>query len=161
MDVFGIITKVLGPLGRRLVRRCLISVEVVEGKYVVYMSERGDSPYVDILLTLRVHNRNNRPTSVYAERFSAGPAEDAEADFPLPKVSHFGDFTMLGGGHDRIEIGSSSTADVTFDSRKHFRELPEGYLREHPLQVKIRVAETYGNRRDVIAKAGCVQVLRQ
>lgn len=161
MDVVGIITKVSRAIGQRALRKWLLAAEVVEGKYVVYISNRGESPFVDVLLSLRVQNRNNSPTTLYAERMTVRPSGGVEVSFPLPKLSHFGEVIPLGTEGNRIEIGASGTTEVTFNSRKYFRDLPEGYLKELPLDVKIRIAETFGNHREVIGQAECVQILRQ
>lgn len=161
VDVVGIITKFSRAIGQRALRKWLLAAEAVEGKYVVYISEKGESPFVDVLLSLRVHNRNDSPTTLYAERMTVKPTGGVEVNFPLPKVSHFGEIIPLGTESTRIEIGASSTLEVTFDSRKYFRELPDGYLKELPLDVKIRIAETFGNHREVIGRAECVQILRQ
>ncbi len=161
LDWIGITTKVFSSIGQRIFKRWLFEAEVVEGKYVVYISNRGDSPYVDVWLSLRVHNRNNSPTTLYAERMTVKPNPGVEDSFPRPGIRHFGEFRPSASEHNRIEIGGSSTLEITFDSRKYFRELPKGYLEELPLDITVRVAETYGNHRELTGRVECVQILKQ
>jgi len=40
-------------------------VELLGASRSIYTFERGDSPYVDIGATVRIHNRKDNPTTVF------------------------------------------------------------------------------------------------
>ena len=161
LDWVGAITKVFGALSQFLLKNWLFQVEPMGGQYVVYTYERGDSPHVDVWLSVRVHNRNSSPTTLYAERLTVKLENRKDDDFPLPNVYPYGDFDSLFDGSRRIEVGGSSTVEVGFSSRKYYATLPDCYLSGRPLEVTIGVAETFGNHREVRSQVVSKEVVRQ
>lgn len=157
----GAITKFLGPIGQFFLKNWLFRVEPIGGDFVVYTFERGDSPYVGVWLSVRVHNRNNSPTTLWAERLTVKLDNRTDDDFPLPAVHQYGDLDSLFDGSKRIEIGGSSTLEVAFSSRKWYTALPGSYLSGGPLEATIGVAETFGNHREVRTQLVLKEVVRQ
>src|SRR5216684_2318132 len=58
-------TKAFGYVGQFVLRPWLFDAEFLGASRTVYTFERGDSPYVSIGATVRIHNRNNAPTTVF------------------------------------------------------------------------------------------------
>ena len=163
VDWVGTITKVFGAIGQYLLKNWLFQVDPMGGEHVVYTYERGDSPHVDVSFSLRVHNRNSSPTTLYPERLAV-KLENGEADdFPLPDVYLHGDLPSSLEPGRRIEIGGSSTLEVAFYSRKYYPTLPlpNCYLSGRPLEAAIRIAETFGNHREIRVRLASKGVTKQ
>ncbi|MFQ5800004.1 MAG: hypothetical protein ACE5H0_15110, partial [Bacteroidota bacterium] len=80
----ALVAKLLGPLASFLLGRWLLQAELKAGKYVVYLSDRGDSPFADIHATLRVRNRRATSTTIFCESFKV-KLDEAIDDFNLPQ----------------------------------------------------------------------------
>jgi len=161
LDIVGTATKVFGALAQRLLRKWLFEVEFISGKYVVSTYERGDSPRVDVWLSIRVHNRNNSPTTVFPDRLVITLADGEEDCFDLPTVAPYGRLVSPFEASRQIQVGGSSTLELTFSSSKYFPRLPDSYLRGIPPRVTLRLAETFGNRREVSGMLEFGQILKQ
>jgi hypothetical protein len=53
-------TKVFGPIGRRLVARWLFEAEFLSGSRSVHTFENGNSPFVNIGISIRAHDETTR-----------------------------------------------------------------------------------------------------
>jgi hypothetical protein len=161
LDWVGVITKVFGAIGQRILRQWLFELEPIGGHYVVYSYERGDAPFISVWFSVRVHNRNSSPTTLYAERLTVELGGGREDDFPLPSVAPYGDIDSLFEQGKSIAVGASSTFEVAFASRKHHATLPEYYLSGQSLDATIGIAETFGNHREVRVQLDSKGVVKQ
>ena len=155
----ALITRAARPIGQRLLRKWLFEAELIEAKSVVYTSERGENPFVDILAFVRVHNRNHSPTTLYCERITVKFRDGTEDSFPPATGDASG--TMPTHGEKMIQLGGSSTLEVRFYSRKPQRTLPSPYLDGSPLELTITLAETFGSRREITGELNSRNIVRK
>lgn len=159
MNIIGLATKVFGAIGQFLLRKWLFKAEFVGGACVVYVSERGDSPFVSIQARVRVHNRNSSPTAVFCERTAVQLPDGTEDSFPLATGS---ESVVRAMTQDRmIQIGGASTTEITFYSCRHNPPQLDAYLSGHPVEIRLSLGETFGCRLEITRSLGAPQVVRQ
>lgn len=151
-DWIGWATRVFGPIGQRLLRRWLFEAEFLGGSRTVYTFERGDSPYVAIGVSVRVHNRNSAPTTVHVRSIAVRLPSGTDRGLERPVMIQPGPISTL---DDLVEylgfdIPGSSTRPLTISTRKYNPPDLNDYLESAAPQVVVELGETFGNRRKLI-----------
>ena len=72
-------TKVFGYIAQFILRPWLFDAELLGASRTVYTSTIGNSPFVDIGASVRIHNRNNTPTTVFVRSIGVRLAHGMEA----------------------------------------------------------------------------------
>lgn len=141
--------------------RPLFEIEFLDGKYVVYISERGDSPFVDVSATLRIHNRKSSTTTVWCETLKV-KLDGMADDFDLPELKPTGARSSALEKHEKLQVGATSTIDINLYSRKrHLDQIPEPYLSGANVQLMVVLKETFGASQQVEGKLTHVQTIRR
>jgi len=149
-DWIGWTTRVLGPIGQRLLKRWLFEVEFLGGQRTVYTYERGDSPFVDIGISVRVHNRNHAPTTVYVRSIAVRLSNGTERGLERAVMIRPGPITSLRGGSEEFncyEVPGCSSVELTLSTRKYNPQELSEYLENSSPAVVLELGETFGNRR--------------
>lgn len=161
MNWIGLFAKLLGPLGSYALSRWLLKAEFKGGKYVVYLSERRESPFADIHATIRIRNRRDSSTTIFCDSFRV-KLNGRTDDFDLPEIRPLGaPFSVL-ESHRQLQVGANSTIDISFYSRKHYLEqVPEQYLSRRNVRLHVLLKETFGASETVEGELECADVVRQ
>lgn len=161
MDWVGLAAKLLGPLGTYLLGRWLLEVEFKGGKYVVYLSERGESPFADVHATLRIHNRRASSTTIFCESFKV-KLDGATDDFNLPEIKPLGARLSVLESQRQLQAGATSTTDIKLYSRKYYLEpIPEPYLSRKKVCLIVLLRETFGASEQVEGELDCADIVRR
>jgi len=151
-DWIGLATKVLGPVGQRILKRWLFEAEFLGASRSVYTFERGDSPFVNIGVSVRVHNRNNAPTTVYVRSIAVRLASGMERGLNRAVMVRPGPISSMDDmeGFNCYEVPSCSSVELTLSTRKHNPSELSEYLENSSPQIVLELGETFGNRRKLV-----------
>jgi hypothetical protein len=130
----------------------LFDAEFLGGQRTVYTSERGDSPYVDIGIRIRVHNRNSAPTTVYVGSIAVKLPSGTERGLERPAIIRPGPIRSLDDliEYEGFDIPGSSTRPLTISTKKYNPPDLNDYLEHSSPQIVVELGETFGNRRKLI-----------
>jgi hypothetical protein len=151
-DWVGWATRVLGPIGQRALKRWLFDAEFLGGSRTVYTSERGDSPFVDIGISVRVHNRNSSPTTVHVRNIAIRLPSGIERGLERAVMIRPGPISSLDdlAEYNGFDIPGPSTRELTLHTRKYNPPDLNDYLEPSAPQIVVELGETFGNRRKLV-----------
>lgn len=147
--------------GQQLQPRAVFEAEFKGGKYVVYLSERGDSPFTSIYATFRIYNRRGSSTTILCDSFRV-KLDGSTDDFPLPDIKPLGAIGPVLEVHDREQVGANSIIDLSFFSRKYYPEpIPDAYLSRNKVRLVALLKETFGASAEAEGELECGDIVRQ
>lgn len=142
-------TKTFSYIGQIVLRRWLFDVELLGASRSVYTSERADPPYVTIGASVRVHNRNSAPTTVFVRSIAVKLASGMDTGLdravmirPGP-MSSAEDFAV----YNSYEVPGPSSLALTLSTRKYNPPDLSEYLEGASPQIELVLGETFGNSR--------------
>lgn len=150
MEWVGWTTKVLGAFGQRIFKRWLFDAELLGAQRTIYTFEREDySPYMDVAVSVRVHNRNAAPTTVHVRSIAVRLANGSRVMLERAVMVRPGPVRSPEdmAGFNSYEVSGSSTAELTLSTRKYNPPDLKEYLEEAAPQIELELGETFGNRR--------------
>jgi len=147
--------------GQQLQPRAVFEAEFKGGKYIVYLSERGASPFTSICATFRIYNRRASSTTILCDSFRV-KLDGSTDDFPLPDIKPLGAIGPVLEIHDREQIGANSIIDLNFFSRKYYPEpIPDAYLSRKKVRFVALLKETFGASVEAEGELECGDIVRQ
>ena len=159
MEWIGLIGKILEFILDRFRRKGRFRTEFKEGKYAVYLSKRGDSPFVDIFGTIQVFNRKSSSTTVYCDSFKVELSSGTD-DFPLPEMTELGARNSFLETQKQVQVGASSKIDLSVSARKHYPEkIPDEYLQRQNVLIHVLLKETFEASSIISGEIHCVDVV--
>jgi hypothetical protein len=144
----GWATKTFSYIGQVALKRWLFQTELLGAGRDVYTFESGDSPYVSIGASVRIHNRNSAPTTVYVRSIAVRLASGTEMGLERAVMVRPGPINSSGdiAGFNSYEVPGCSTVELTLLTRKNNPPDLEAYLENSSIQIVIELGETFGNR---------------
>lgn len=147
--------------GQQPQRRPIFEAEFKGGKYIVYLSERGASPFTSICATFRIYNRRGSSTTVLCDSFRV-KLDGRTDDFPLPDINPLGAIGPVLESHDREQVGASSIIDLNFSSCKYYPEpIPDAYLSRKKVHFVALLKETFGTSVEAEGELECGDIVRR
>ncbi len=140
-------TKVFGYIGQFFLRRWLFDAEFLGASRTVYTFERGESPYVDIGASVRVHNRNTAPTTVYVRGIGVKLTSRMERGLDRAVMIRPGPISSMDdlAGYNSYEVPGPSSMELTLSTRKYNPSDLSEYLERASPQIELELGETFGN----------------
>jgi len=143
----GYATRVFGIIGQRLLRRWLFEAELVGASRTIYTYQHN-SPFVDIFATIRVHNRNNAPTTVHVRSIAVRLPHGTERGLERAVMMRPGPLSSEDdlAGFNSYEVLGNASAELTLSTRKYNPPDLSDYLENSYPQIVLELGETFGNR---------------
>ena len=142
-------TKTFSYVGQIFLKRWLFNVELLGASRSVYTSDRGDSPHVTIGVSVRVHNRNSAPTTVFVRSIGVKLASGVERGLDRAVMLQPGPIGSMNdlAGYNNYEVPGCSSMELTLSTRKYNPPDLEEYLESSSPQIVLALGETFGNSR--------------
>ncbi len=138
----------------------VFEVELLGASRSIYTFERGDSPYVDIGATVRIHNRKDNPTTVFVRRIAVKVANGIEKGLERAVMIRPGPISSIEdmAGFNSYEVPGCSSVELTLSTRKYNPSDLGEYLENSSPEIVIELGETFGNSRKLVGpmKFGCL-----
>ena len=135
-------------------------VELLGASRSIYTFERGDSPYVDIGATIRIHNRKDSPTTVFVRRIAVKVANGIERGLERAVMIRPGPISSIEdiAGFNSYEVPGCSSVELTLSTRKYNPSDLGEYLENSSPEIIIELGETFGNSPKLVGpmKFGCL-----
>jgi len=149
MQWVGWATKTFSYAAQFFLRRWLFDAELLGASRSVYTSERGDSPYVTIGASVRVHNRNSAPTTVFVRSIAVKLASGIDGGLDRAVMIRPGPISSMEeiAGYNSYEVPGPSSLDLTLSTKKYNPPLLSEYLEGASPQIELVLGETFGNSR--------------
>jgi hypothetical protein len=153
-DWIGLTTRVLGPFGQRLLKRWLFEAELLGAARTVYTFESGDSPYVSIGATVRVHNRNSVPTTLHVRSVAVKLPNRTERALERAVMVRPGPVRSMDdmAGFNSYELLGCSSVELTLSTRVWNPPNLDDYLENGSPQIVLELGETFGNHRKLVGQ---------
>ncbi len=150
-DWIGQATRV-SSIAQWLLRRWLFEAEYLGGSRTVYTFERGDSPFVNIGVSIRVHNRNSAPTTVHVRSIAVRLANGTERGLERAVMIRPGPISSIDDleGFNCYEVPGCSSVELTLSTRKYNPPELSDYLEGASPQIVLELGETFGGRRRLV-----------
>jgi hypothetical protein len=142
-------TKVFGYFGQFILKPWLFDAEFLGASRTVYTYKNGNSPFVDIGASVRVHNRNNTPTTVFVRSIGVKLANGMERGLDRAVMIKPGPISSMDdvAGFNSYEVPGCSSFELTLSTRKYNPADLNEYLEEGSPQIELELSETFGNHR--------------
>src|SRR6267142_4449751 len=129
----------------------VFEVELLGASRSIYIFERGDSPYVVIGATVRIHNRNDSPTTVFVRSIAVKVAIGVERGLERAVMIRPGPISSIEDltGFNSYEVPGCSSVELTLSTRKYNPSDLGEYLENSSPEIVIDLGETFGNSRKV------------
>lgn len=124
----------------------LFEAEFVRAVGVIYISQRGDAPFMNVQVLVRLHNRRHDPTTVLVREFYGVPKSGPDNGFDRTRVWEAGVEVQLMENQDKFEMLSTSSAEVVFHNRRYNVNVADYADDANPLIV-LELGETFGSHR--------------
>jgi hypothetical protein len=130
----------------------VFEVELLGASRSIYTFERGDSPYVDIGATVRIHNRNDSPTTVFVRSIAVKVAIGVERGLERAVMIRPGPISSIEdvAGFNSYEVPGCSSVELTLSTRKYNPSDLGEYLEGSSPEIVIDLGETFGNSRKLM-----------
>jgi hypothetical protein len=142
-------TKVFGYFAQFFLRPWLFDAELLGASRSVYTSKMGNAPFVDIGASVRVHNRNNTPTTVFVRSIRVKLASGMESGLGRAVMIRPGPISSMEdiAGFNSYEVPGCSSVELTLSTRKYGPADLEEYLEKSAPQIELELGETFGNHK--------------
>lgn len=143
--------KILGPIGRWLVKRHSFEAKFLGGSRSVYRPESGDAPFVIISVNVQIENRNDVPTTVYIRDMAVRLTRELDRALERPVLIRPRPITVLDDLEEfrLCDVPASSAFAVEFSARRSNPPDLKEYLEDAMPEIVLTVGETFGNRHKV------------
>jgi hypothetical protein len=140
-------TKVFGYFGQFILRPWLFEVEFLGASRTVYTSKIGNSPFVNIGATVRVHNRNNTTTTVFVRNIGAKLTSGKEERLERAVMVRPGPINSMEdlAGYNSYEVPGCSSIELSLSTRKYNPTDLKEYLDGAEPHIELDLGETFGN----------------
>jgi len=142
----GWATKTFSYIGQVALKHWLFQAELLGAARTVYTSEHGDSPYVNIGASVRVHNRNHAPTTVYVRSIAVRLASGVEIGLERAVMVRPGPISPIEdiAGFNSYEVPGCSTVELTLSTRKYNPPDLDEYLEDSSPQIVVELVKHLG-----------------
>ena len=142
-------TKVFGYIAQFILRPWLFEAELLGASRTVYTSKIGDSPFVDIGASVRIHNRNNTPTTVFVRSIAVKLSNGMETGLGRAVMIRPGPISSIEdmAGFNSYEVPGSSSVELSLSTRKYNPADLNEYLEGATPRIELDLGETFGNHR--------------
>jgi len=142
-------TKVFGYIAQFILRPWLFEAELLGASRTVYTSKIGDSPFVDIGASVRIHNRNNTPTTVFVRSIAVKLSNGMETGLGRAVMIRPGPISSIEdmAGFNSYEVPGSSSVELSLSTRKYNPADLNEYLEGATPRIELDLGETLGNHR--------------
>ncbi len=129
-------------------KRWSFEVEFLKASRAVYIHENGNSPFVAVFISARVHNRNRESTTVYPRGVSVKLKNEIDRDFQATSITPGGQFSFDNPEeYARYDIAGSSSIELLFYTRRYNPPRIDEYSQDSPLIVTLELGETFSEGR--------------
>ena len=142
-------TKVFGYIAQFILRPWLFDAELLGASRTVYTSKSGNSPFVDIGASVRIHNRNNTPTTVFVRSIGVRLAHGMEAGLDRAVMIRPGPISSIEdmAGFNTYEVPGCSSVELSLSVRKYNPADLKEYFEEASPKIELELGETFCNHR--------------
>jgi len=143
-------------------KRWSFEAEFLKASRSVYLYDNGNSPFVAVFISARVHNRNRESTTVYARSVSVKLKNEIDRDFQATSITPGGSFNFENPEeYSRYDVAGSSSIELLFYTRRYNPPKIDEYTQDGPLTVTLELGETFSEGRDLAGPLVLDGVTRQ
>ena len=104
---------------------------------------------MDIGASVRIHNRNNTPTTVFVRGVGVKLAHGMEAGLDRAVMIRPGPISSIEdiAGFNSYEVPGCSSVELSLSTRKYNPADLKEYLEEGSPKIELEIGETFGNHR--------------
>jgi hypothetical protein len=143
-------TKVFGYIAQFILRPWLFEAELLGASRTVYSSTTsGTSPAVNIGASVRIHNRNNTPTTVFVRSIGVKLATGMETGLGRAVMIRPGPISSMEdlAGFNSYEVPGCSSVELSLSTTKYNPVDLNQYLEKAAPQIELELGETFGNHK--------------
>jgi hypothetical protein len=156
------VTRSFGFVARKIFKAWLFEAEFLQAWRNVYTNKNGDSPFVNIFISVRTHNKNSAPTTVYVRDLEVKLKQETDRGFERAIIRQTGflksDFMEM---EDHYDMPPCSSVELLFCSRRFNPPGIDEYLDNSPLSIALEIGETFGNHFRLTGALILQEVVRQ
>jgi hypothetical protein len=143
-------TKVFGYIAQFILKPWLFDAEFLGASRTVYTSKVGNfPPFVDIGASVRIHNRNNTPTTVFVRSIAVKLATGMETGLGRAVMIRPGPISSIEdiAGFNSYEVPGCSSVELSLSTKKYNPTDLNEYLEKFTPQIELELGETFGNHK--------------